>query len=45
MPRAQKPTVLERLGEAIADLVQDVLGTILPSPEPKRIPVRVRDRR
>ena len=45
MPRPSKPTVLARLGEAVADLVQNVFDTLRPRPKPDPIPVRVRERR
>ena len=45
MPRPSKPTVLARLGEAIATLIDGVIGALLPQPEPDPIPVRVRERR
>ena len=49
MPRPSIPNVLARLGEAIADRIRDVLDTVLPGPQPDRlpvtVPVRVRERR
>ena len=45
MPRPSKPTALARLGEAIATLIDQAVGALLPQPEPDRIPVRVRERR
>ncbi len=45
MPRPRKSTILVRLGGAIADLLQDLIDTVLPEPEPDPIPVRVKERR
>ena len=48
MPRPDKPSALpRRLGDALADIVRDVLDGMLPAPEPEArpIPVRAKDRR
>ena len=44
MPPRRK-TQSFRLGEALADLVREALDTLLPAPEPRPIPVRVKERR
>lgn len=43
MPRPSHPTILSRLAEALAGLVDGALDALRPQPQP--IPVRVRARR
>lgn len=45
MLRKPISTPLARLRDALADLVRGATDALLPPPEPRRIPVRVKDRR
>ena len=45
MPRLSTSPISARIGDTLADLVQDILDALLPTPEPEPIPVRAKERR